>query len=183
MLYSMVVALLTTLPLANSASVRSLSSCLDNLHFAVQNLTYSSSIIYTTPAHSNAHARVSFTLVNTQVGLSFCEASSPGWSDADFFSGDIPRSCGVPAPNPQDIATTFTYLRPKRSMQVKQSWTCGGNKFISDLTVAVNIDCSSVEWQNPDWRWPNAGGAPYKTIMVTCKPINVESTQASTVEG
>jgi hypothetical protein len=94
---------------------------------ALHNITYSSEIIYSTPAHlAVAYATIDFNLTNTAIPYTtYCTASSE--REFNFFYGEIVYNCNTPAGvgvGP-DASANFTFNQPDGTFNVNQTWDGG----------------------------------------------------------
>ena len=122
-------ALIALLPAAFAAPFDQPSSyaqsCSDrsqHLTWSVSDLFFSSSRIFTTPAHQNPWGQVSFNLTNPATNsVTACSAYSSQLSD--FFYGTVWYQCA----NNNDTsvsATYFRYDRPTGRLDLNQTWAC-----------------------------------------------------------
>ncbi len=121
------------LPRASSADDCSQAS-FHNLSWSVTNLTFHSSIIFSTPAHQIDGATVTFNLTNTATGSDFrmkCDGRSEQLQQ--FFFGDIWYRCDIINANSSTEAASksfdreaaqFRFSRPTGELVLNQAWTC-----------------------------------------------------------
>ncbi|KAF2734727.1 hypothetical protein EJ04DRAFT_564007 [Polyplosphaeria fusca] len=141
----------------------------------IQNLTYTSSIIYSNPAHlSYASAHLTFNLSTPSLSTltSLCSAfdSSSQQSDAGFFAWPRNYTCsGAPPQN-----ATFSWARyPSSVLSVNETWVCGGHEYLAVGKANVGLSCQTVNWVNPNFTWPNPGGEVYSSSVVTCGRVDL----------
>jgi hypothetical protein len=88
--------------------------------FTLHNITYSSSIIYSTPAHlAVAEGIVSFNLSNSAIPYTtYCSGSSS--QIYDFFYGNIAYKCD----SSPGMSALFTFSKLDGTFAVNQTWEC-----------------------------------------------------------
>jgi len=101
--------------------------------FLLHNLTYTSSIVYSTPAHlAVADGEINFNVSNTVSPIPYtisCHAT--GQQLWDFFYGNIVYPCTLPISaiawdlGPR-VETNFTFSRPDGMVYVNQTWLGDG---------------------------------------------------------
>jgi len=95
-----------------------------DLIFTLHNITYSSEVIYSTPAHlAVADATIAFNLTNTAVPYTtHCTASS--MREFNFFYGEIVYKCNPPteAGISPGASANFTFSQPDGVFTVNQTW-------------------------------------------------------------
>jgi len=140
--------------------------------FCLEDITYNSSVIYSTPAHlAVAQGQVSFNLVNSAVPYAtHCSAFSV--QPFDFFYGEVVYQCdAVP-----DVvgSTNFTFSEPDGVFAVNSTWSCGeGSETILGYgTGTAALDCSTNTYTNPNW----TVGDIYSTTTTTCQPAELQIT-------
>jgi hypothetical protein len=91
--------------------------------FTLSEITYSSSMVYSTPAHLATYGGyISFSLSNPEVSY-VTACSARGVHLQDFFYGEITYTCDKPEGATGE--TTFTFSRPDNSFNVNQTWSNG----------------------------------------------------------
>jgi hypothetical protein len=96
----------------------------------LHNITYSSSIIYSTPAHlAVAEGTVSFNLSNSAIPSTM---HCSGFSNQiySFFYGNIIYSCDSSTGNgdAEGTSAVFTFSDPDGTFAVNQTWACTDGK-------------------------------------------------------
>lgn len=92
--------------------------------FDLTNITYSSSTVYSTPAHLATYGgTIAFTVANTIPGTVpyVTKCSARGVHLQDMFYGEIIYTCEQPAGVPG--STNFTFSRPGNAFTVNQTYT------------------------------------------------------------
>jgi hypothetical protein len=102
--------------------------------FTLKDITYSSEIIYSTPAHlAVADATISFNLTNKVLPYTtHCTATSLRYPD--FFYGEIVYQCATPtgAGVGPVASANFTFSEPGGVFTVNQTW--GGEAYLHGKT-------------------------------------------------
>ncbi|KAH8649484.1 hypothetical protein BGZ60DRAFT_422446 [Tricladium varicosporioides] len=139
--------------------------------FTLHNITYHSSVVYSTPAHlATKYGTVEFNLTNTAIPYTtHCIANSQQYPD--FFYGDIIYTCDAPpATAGANAKATFTFSYPGQSFAVNQTWSCNGK----DISVAGsgkgNMACTNDYWTNSNWTL----GQLYSIYSTDCRPSTLD---------
>jgi hypothetical protein len=98
--------------------------------FTLHNITYGSSITYSTPAHlAVAEGQIEFNLTNTAIPYTtHCSGFSSRLSE--FFYGEIVYQCDAPTGEGvnKDASAKFTFSKPDGAFNVNQTWSCGNDE-------------------------------------------------------
>ncbi|OCL10569.1 hypothetical protein AOQ84DRAFT_438252 [Glonium stellatum] len=149
--------------------------------FTLTNITYTSEIIYSTPAHlAVANGRIEFNLTNSAVPyITHCNAESE-WL-YDFFYGNIVYTCDAPTGEgiAEDASANFTFSKPAGTFEVNQTWSelrqgYDHPAFMLFGTGSGNatMNCETSYWQNTNWTL----GQLYSITTENCKPANLTIT-------
>jgi hypothetical protein len=102
------------------------TKCNKHPTFTLHDITFQSSMTYSTPAHlAVAEGHISFNLNSTAVPYTtHCVASSSSWPG--FFYGEIVYRCDVPTGQGvgPEASANFTFSRPESTFNVNQTWSC-----------------------------------------------------------
>ncbi|ORY10075.1 hypothetical protein BCR34DRAFT_588897 [Clohesyomyces aquaticus] len=143
-------------------------------YFYLSNVTYYSSITYSTPAHlAVAWAQLTFNLTNNAAGYNaVCKGQVSGSNEGDFFSWPQVFQCEEDAGADGDAM--FTYVAyPDHKVSVNETWVCGKHHYLGYASASLNLNCKIDEWVNPNFTWPNNGGLDYSHRTTTCDPVDV----------
>jgi len=116
------------LALPSSLTTRDGGSCDAQPVFNLDNIQYSSTILYSTPAHlAVSRATIDFNVTNKVADAQYknsCSGASSGqqWSGA-FFAFPSQTPCGVVEVGAQ---TNFSFVLGTSTVQVNETWSCGG---------------------------------------------------------
>jgi len=146
------------------------AKCPKKATFTLHDITYSSQMIYSTPAHlAVSSGTIAFNLTNTAVGYTtHCTASSSQLTD--YFYGNIDYTCDAPPPSAgADAAASFTFSKPDGAFTVNETWSCRGDKYKGSGSGVAKLDCKTDFWQNPNW----SIGQLYSTTTVSCTPVDL----------
>lgn len=102
------------------------SKCNTHSVFTLKNITYSSSLTYSTPAHlAVSEGQISFNLTNSALSYT---THCTGYSSrlTDFFYGDIWYQCDAVTGKEVGTGATanFTFSKPDGTFNVNQTWSC-----------------------------------------------------------
>ncbi|KAF2469185.1 uncharacterized protein BDR25DRAFT_304672 [Lindgomyces ingoldianus] len=160
--------ILTLLTVATSALATPLQPREKKLAFHLHDINYSSSMVYSTPAHLATYGgTIAFNLSNAAVPY-VTKCSAYGMHLQDMFYGEIVYTCDAPAGSTG--VTSFTYSRPGNEFQVNQTWTgYDGKSYFGRGSGTADLKCKSVYWQNSNWTM----GQLYSTTTVTCEPAQL----------
>ncbi|KAH6681305.1 hypothetical protein B0J14DRAFT_647716 [Halenospora varia] len=139
--------------------------------FTLHNVTYHSSVVYSTPAHlATKSGTVEFNLTNPAVPYTtHCTGYSMQYPD--FFYGDIVYNCDA-VPSNTDAKATFTFSYPGQSFSVNQTWSCDGKSFTVSGSGKANMACTNDVWTNSNWTL----GQLYSIYSTDCKPSTLDIT-------
>ncbi|KAL5384222.1 hypothetical protein DPSP01_005367 [Paraphaeosphaeria sporulosa] len=141
--------------------------------FHLSNLTYSSTLLYSTPSHlAVSSATFSFAFSNPAAYSAKCVGYSSGQtSDAGFFAWPQTFTCTNEEAAEGNV--TFVWHRyGDGGLGVNQTWECGGDKYLGTATTDVGLQCQTTFRQNPNFTWPNPGG-PYSTADTRCNTLDL----------
>ncbi|KAF9737924.1 hypothetical protein PMIN06_009093 [Paraphaeosphaeria minitans] len=144
-----------------------------NHTFHLSNLTYSSTLLYSTPSHlAVSSATFSFAFSNPAAYPAQCIGHSSGQTnDAGFFAWPQIFTCTNEGAAVGHV--TFAWDRYGGGvLSVKQTWECGGDTYLGTATTDVRLRCRTTFWQNPNFTWPDPGW-PYSAADTTCDVLDL----------
>ncbi|KAI0194245.1 hypothetical protein F4808DRAFT_474879 [Astrocystis sublimbata] len=171
--------LVAALPHADSlASTACVSASFGNFSWILQDFTYSSSDVFTTPSHEVASGSVEFNLTNPAIPETVhCNASST--VPTAFFDGNVVYTCKAPARSA--TKTKFTFDAGNNELNINQTWTCSsgnphspGVTFIGLSAVNLSPNCTTFFYQNP--MYPESGSGLYSAGITMCAPLTLPLT-------
>ncbi|KAI1112727.1 hypothetical protein F5Y14DRAFT_247585 [Nemania sp. NC0429] len=142
--------------------------------WTINAFTYSSSDVYSTPAHEVASGTVTFDLSNPALPEKVrCSASNS--ATGIYFDGGIKYACSAPVGS--TTKTSFTYSEVGNELRVNQTWTCNdGNTVTFGGFGSVNfvLSCHTTFYQNPNYTGPSSG--LYSIRSTNCDPVTLPLT-------
>ncbi|KAM4062048.1 alternaria alternata allergen 1 domain-containing protein [Hirsutella rhossiliensis] len=138
--------------------------------WSVSDFEYHASYVFTTPAHQNSAGTVNFSLTNAAVPYTAqCFAASTQLQD--FFYGNVPYKCTLPAANSAD-EVTFTFNRASGELKLEHSWNCASenSRFKASGGANVGLKCHEQETKNDKWQM----GQEYSRREISCDRVTLK---------
>ncbi|KAF1958713.1 hypothetical protein CC80DRAFT_533721 [Byssothecium circinans] len=153
-------------------------SNLDNPHFQLRNVTYHSSITYSTPAHlAVSEATFEFTLSNTAPGAYSAQCkgqSSYQPQDSNFFNVAEVQDCYEADGATGEGRFIFSRNANGDGLGINQTWTCGTRSFLATGGTPIYLTCEHTNWFNSSFNLGPPYGGLYSTSEVICDPFDVD---------
>lgn len=146
------------------------SGSMDASEWSVKDFEYHASYVFTTPAHQNSGGTVKFNLTNPAVPYT-AQCSAYSSQLQDFFYGNLPYKCTLPAANSGD-EVTFTFSKTSGELKIEHSWNCvsEGSRFKASGAANVALKCSDKEQKNDKWQM----GQEYSRREINCDRVDIK---------
>lgn len=168
--HSLVAAALVVAGSAAAAPARTTCTrgSIDATAWTVVDFDYHASYVFTTPAHQNSAGTVSFGVRNPAVAYT-AQCSATSTQLQDFFYGNFPYRCTLPAGAGDEVA--FTFSRASGELRINHTWHCAaeGSRFRASGAANLTLACDDRETKNDQWKL----GQKYSRRDFTCQRLTV----------